>query len=150
VKRADLVRAADPAGYADGLAATTPPAEGGHAHPTVRTDTYAGHSIVVRTTYEVEVDGRPVTAAMHVDHDGNVSCHALPVYKTASIMEVVRLLIDVFPEDFPKPPGRPRRPKRPGGGSQEGHGGHGEGGDGGHPDGGDGDGHAHHGTGAGH
>jgi hypothetical protein len=136
VKRADLVRAADPAGYADGLAATTPSAPASHGHESVRTDTYGGHAIVVRTTYEVEVDGRPVTAAMHVDHDGNVSCHALPVYKRASIMEVVRLLIDVFPEDFPKPsrPGRPRRPTRRGRA----------------PGGGHGDGPAHHGDGDGH
>jgi hypothetical protein len=114
VKRADVQRAADPAAYAEGLATTNPPPDAGHHHhEIVRTDTYAGHQIVVRTTYEIEVDGRPVTAHMHIDNDGNVVCHAIPTYQSASMVEVVRRLIDVFPDDFPKPRRAPRRPRTP-------------------------------------
>jgi hypothetical protein len=114
VKRADLQRAADPAAYAEGLATTNPSAHDAHQHhEIVRTDTYRGHAIVVRTTYEIEVDGRPVTAHMHIDNDGNVVCHAIPVYQSSSMVEVVRRLIDVFPEDFPAPGGPAPGPTPP-------------------------------------
>ena len=114
MKRSDLQRAAaDPAGYIEGLATTNPPEHGGHEHhEVVRTDTYRGHQIVVRTTYEIEVDGQPVTAHLHIDNDGNVVCHAIPVYQSASMVEIVHRLIDVFPDDFPPPP-KGRKPKRP-------------------------------------
>jgi hypothetical protein len=132
VKRADLQRAADPTGYAEGLAATVPPPDDEHRHhEIVRTDTYQGRRIVVRTTYEIEVDGKAVTTPMHIDNDGNVVCHAIPVYQSVSMVEVVHRLIDVFPEDFPKPK-RPRRPRTPrsGGGAAHHRGGSGGGGGG--------------------
>jgi hypothetical protein len=123
VKRTDLQRAADPSSYAEGLETTTPPPGSGHHHEVVRTDTYAGHTIEVRTTYVIEVDGVPVTAHMHIDNDGNVICHAIPIYRSASMIEVVRRLIDVFPDDFPKPPRKPRRPGTPAPEHHHGHGG---------------------------
>jgi hypothetical protein len=40
----------------------------GHEHglETVREDHYRGHRVVVRTTYRIEVDGRPVTGHLGV------------------------------------------------------------------------------------
>ena len=125
MKPSDLKRAADPASYADGL---TPPDDGedhGHVHASVRTDGYEGHTITVETTYRIAVDGQPVTAHIHVDNDGNVICHATPVYRSGSVVDLVRHLIDVFPEDFPKPrPGdKPTVPSgSPDGGHMHGHG----------------------------
>jgi hypothetical protein len=114
VKRVDLQRAADPAGYVEGLKATTPPNEvGAHHHEVVRVDMYDGHRIEIRSTYTIEVDGVAVTAQMHVDNDGNVVCHAIPVYRSASMIDVVRRLIEVFPDDFPKPSAKRKRPTPP-------------------------------------
>ncbi len=105
MRRQDLQRAADPATYVTGLAATAPSAHGGHrSHEVIRTDIYNGHAIEIRTAYTITVDGEPVTAHMHVDNDGNVICHAIPVYRSASMVNVVRRLIDLFPDDFPIPP----------------------------------------------
>jgi hypothetical protein len=107
MRRRDVLRAADPAGYATGLTAIAP-SEPMHHHEIVRTDQYRGHEIVVRTTYEVEIDGKQITAELHVDNAGNVMCHAMPVYRTASMTELMRILVDVFPDDFPTPPQRPQ------------------------------------------
>jgi hypothetical protein len=99
MKRSDLQRAADPAGYIAGLLAA-PPDDYMGPHETVRTDHYQDHEIVVRTTYRMEIDGREITADLHVGNDGQVSCHAIPVYRAASMLDIARLLIDIFPDDF--------------------------------------------------
>ena len=86
------------------LAKTAPSKHSKRAgHEVVRTDVYDGHAIEIRSTYMITVDGRPVTAHMHVDNDGNVICHAIPSYRSASMVDVVHRLIDVFPDDFPAP-----------------------------------------------
>jgi hypothetical protein len=115
MKRKDLALAADPTSYADGLATTNPAPHDAHTgHVMVRTDTYDGHAIEIRTMYEVTVDGIPVTAHMHIDNDGNVICHAIPVYRSSSMVDVVRKLIDSFPADFPRPKTPGRKPTTPG------------------------------------
>lgn len=122
VKRADLARAADPNHYAAGLAAMAP-GEHHHSHEIVRTDTYRGHEIVVRTTYVLEIDGETVTADLHVDNNGNVMCHAIPVYRSASMIDLSHRLIDVFPDAFDSN----QKPKKVSGGStSESHHGHGD------------------------
>jgi hypothetical protein len=74
-----------------------------HAHGpsvSVRTAEHHGHTIVIRTTYEVEVDGRLVTGHMGVTDDGQVHYHAMPNASFASAVDTIRRLIDVFPDDF--------------------------------------------------
>ncbi len=83
--------------------------EAAHEHPAeteiVREETYRGHEIVVRTRYSIEVDGRPVTGHMGVTNDGQVHYHPLPNYSFASAIDLVKRLIEAFPEDFPGPEG---------------------------------------------
>jgi hypothetical protein len=68
----------------------------------VREADHKGHHIVIRTTYQFEVDGRPLDLPMGVDNDGHVHCHSLPNYQFQSAINMVKQLIDTFPRDFPK------------------------------------------------
>lgn len=70
------------------------------ASETVREADYKGHHIVIRTTYEIEVDGVPVTGHMGVADDGRVHYHPVPNTSFASAVDLVKRLIDVFPNDF--------------------------------------------------
>lgn len=67
---------------------------------------HRGHHIVIRTRYEIEVDGRPLTGHVAVDNDGQVVCHALPNYTFMSAVDLVKKLIDEYPEEFPGRKGR--------------------------------------------
>jgi hypothetical protein len=78
----------------------------------VREADYQGHHIVVRTHYEIEVDGRAVTGHMGVTNDGQVHYHPVPNLSFASAIELVKQLIDVFPDDFRTKARRTRR-RRP-------------------------------------
>ena len=66
----------------------------------VREDDYKGHHVVVRTTYRIEVDGRPVTGHVMLTNDGQVQYHGLPAMSFDSPIALVRTLIDHFPQDF--------------------------------------------------
>lgn len=68
---------------------------------TVREVDYNGHHIVIGTTYRIEVDGRRVGGHFVVTDEGEVQCHALPNYTFASAVDLVKSMIDIFPEDFP-------------------------------------------------
>src|SRR5690348_16820229 len=75
----------------------------GHQHPsseTIREADYEGHHIVIRTTYQIEVDGKPVTGHMGVTDDGKVHYHPVPNISFASALDMVKQLIDIFPDDF--------------------------------------------------
>ena len=72
----------------------------GGALETVRESEYRGHRIVVRTTYAIEVDGRPVTGHLGVSNDGRVHYHPVPNASFASAVELVEQLIDAFPDEF--------------------------------------------------
>ena len=71
-----------------------------HGVETVREDHYRGHHIVIRTTYRIEVDGDPVTGHVAVGNDGKVHYHAIPNVSFGSAIDVVRQLIDAFPDEF--------------------------------------------------
>jgi hypothetical protein len=75
---------------------------GTHDHPveTVRTTIYHGHRIVVRTRYSVEIDGRPLDGHLGVTDDGAVHYHALPNYSFGSALDLVKQVVDSFPDDF--------------------------------------------------
>ena len=74
--------------------------EGG-ALTSVRKVEHRGRAIVIRTTYEVEVDGRPYHGHAKVDEDGRIHCHAIPYDTFPSAVEFVKQLIDLYPESFP-------------------------------------------------
>jgi hypothetical protein len=71
----------------------------GESEVTRETD-YKGHHIVVRTKYEVEVDGKPLMGHMGVNDSGSVHYHPIPNMSFASALDMVRKIIDVFPDDF--------------------------------------------------
>jgi hypothetical protein len=76
---------------------------GHHGHggqTTVREEHYKDHHIVIRTTYEVTVDGIPVTGHLGVSNDGKVHYHPVPNASYSSALDLVKALVDIFPEDF--------------------------------------------------
>ena len=77
----------------------TPSHHDGMAMSTREAD-YEGHHIVVRTMYEIEIDGRPVTGHVGVTNDGQVHYHPIPNQSFPSMIDLVERLIDTFPDDF--------------------------------------------------
>ena len=100
----ELEKAAEPEEFA-GFIETLPQPDH-HVHgsggsiETLREDDYEGHHIVIRTTYQIEVDGQVLQGPLGLDNEGNLHCHALPNYQFASAIDMVKRLIDNFPEDF--------------------------------------------------
>jgi hypothetical protein len=82
----------------------------GHEAEAVREFTHGGHVIRIITTYRVEVDGHPVRAHLSVDEDGQVYTHATPFVTYTSAVDLMKAVIDAYPESFT--------------GSDVGHGGH--------------------------
>lgn len=66
----------------------------------VRRADYKGHQIMVRTTYEITVDGAPFDVHLTVDNGGRVHYHGLPTRDFQSVIGLVEKAIDVFPGDF--------------------------------------------------
>lgn len=66
----------------------------------VRTVTHNGHEIVVRTTYEITVDGKSFDVPLTVDNSGRVHYHGLPTRDFGSTVDLVKKVVDSFPEDF--------------------------------------------------
>jgi len=105
MKRDELARASDPESLARHVRQNAPEMRQkehphGEAMESVREDTYGGHHIVVRTSYHIEVDGVPVEGHLGVTNDGQVHYHAVPNLSFASAVDLVKQLIDTFPEDF--------------------------------------------------
>jgi hypothetical protein len=97
--------------------------EHGAGAASIRRAEHGNHVIEIETTYRVRVDGKKVDLPLMVGDDGDVHCHALPNYQLSSALDLVKLLIDVFPESFPGPSKRPSGSKRGGhhGASHAGH-----------------------------
>ncbi len=79
--------------------------EAAHAHhmgplTSVRSISHRGHEIVIRTTYEITVDGEPFDAHVTVDNAGRVHYHGLPTRDFPSTVDLVKKAIDYFPVDF--------------------------------------------------
>ena len=98
---------------------------GGHGVTTsVRTAEHHGHTIESATRYEIRIDGRRVAIPLHVDNGGRVTCHAVPNYQSVSGVDVVKKVIDVYPDSFQEdgpPPdehGGHHAPPARGGGTQ--------------------------------
>ena len=78
-----------------------------HAHhpaqlESMREVEYNGHRVVIRTLYDIKVDNKPLSVHVYVDNAGMVSTHALPNYSFASTVDLIKNLIDVFPNNFEK------------------------------------------------
>ncbi|MFF1278805.1 hypothetical protein ACFVZC_36445 [Streptomyces marokkonensis] len=97
----ELAAAADPATLGNYLSALPEPPHHHGPLTSVRHDVFQGHHIMIRTTYEVTVDGAPLTAPLVVSDDGQVHSHALPTYEFLSATDTIRALIGNFPDDFP-------------------------------------------------
>lgn len=61
---------------------------------------YKGHHIVVRTKYEIEIDGKPLMGHMGVTDLGDVHYHPIPNLSFGSALDMVKKVIDVYPDDF--------------------------------------------------
>lgn len=79
--------------------------EHGAGMESVRELEYKGHRIAIRTSYAIEVDGVPIEGHMGVTNDGRVHYHAVPNLAFPSAIDMVKQLIDTFPEDFDRPSG---------------------------------------------
>lgn len=67
----------------------------------IRRAEHKGHRIVIKTTYEITVDGKPLATHVHVTNDGKLHSHALPNYVFASAVDLIRTIVDLFPGEFP-------------------------------------------------
>ena len=115
--RSDWVAAAQPeaaaaalAEYADDLRDVGRAHRHEAAEGSVRTASYRGHDIVIRTSYEITVDGRPFEVEATVNNAGLVHYHGLPTRNFASAVDLVKDAIDNFPDDFPPATAEPARP----------------------------------------
>ena len=73
-----------------------------HGHDSVREIDYKGHHVVVKTTYDVTIDGKPFQADLGVTNGGDVHYHGMPNVAFASALDLVKAVIDTFPTEFGK------------------------------------------------
>ena len=104
-----LAKAAQPGKLGDYLQKTSEAHE--HHGSPPRVAIHNGHEIVLETIYRVTVDGKKVDLGLMVDEQGKVHCHSLPSYQFQSALDMVKAIIDLFPDDFVK--GKRSAGKRP-------------------------------------
>lgn len=75
-----------------------------HGDQSLREVTHGKHTIRIATTYDIQVDGQPVTGHLLVTNEGSVHYHAIPNQEFASAVDMVKRMIDLAPEQFPDPP----------------------------------------------
>lgn len=110
MKKTEFAQATDPQSLVENVRRHPPPPHGHHAGAmeSVREATYRGHRIVVRTTYHIEVDGVTLEGHLGVTNDGQVHYHPVPNLGFSSAVDLVKQLIDIFPDDFvTQAPGHP-------------------------------------------
>lgn len=71
-----------------------------HGLSSVRTFAHAGHQVRIQTTYQIEVDGAEVHLHAIVDNEGRLRCHTTPYESYPSATDLLRTLIDRFPQSF--------------------------------------------------
>jgi len=94
---------------------------GGMHDKSVRTFSHNGHQISITTMYQIKIDGRAVHLPLLVSQDGHVQSHVIPNYSMSSAVDIVKAIVDLFPEDFEKKKTRGRRTGGKGGGHSQGH-----------------------------
>ena len=72
---------------------------GKHDATSVRELAHKGHTVRIITTYRVEVDGKPADLHLSVDEDGQVFTHATPFVTYASAVDLMKAVMDAYPED---------------------------------------------------
>ncbi len=77
-----------------------------HELTSVRLAEHNGHQIKITTTYQIEIDGRSVHLHAMVDNDGKLFCHTTPYVEYQSAVDLVKALMDRFPESFTPEDGR--------------------------------------------
>jgi hypothetical protein len=92
-----------------------------HGEQSVREVTYGKHTIRITTTYDIEVDGQPVTGHLLVTNEGTLHYHAIPNQEFPSAVDMVKRMIDLAPDQFPEVPPTGGHP-----GHQHHHGDHGD------------------------
>jgi hypothetical protein len=86
----------------------------------VREDDYEGHHIVIRTSYTITIDGKEIMAHLALTNDGEVQYHGLPNYSFDSAIDLVKKMIDVYPDDFPASGEKPQARRSRGGTGRDG------------------------------
>lgn len=66
----------------------------------VRCAEHRGHEIEIVTTYEISIDGTPVHFHASVGDDGKLRCHESPYAAVPSAIDLVKHLIDLYPDAF--------------------------------------------------
>ena len=66
----------------------------------VREAHHNGHHITIKTTYEVRVDGKIFQGDLSVANGGDVHYHAIPTLGFPSAVDLMKCVIDVFPDVF--------------------------------------------------
>ena len=108
MKQSDLAHLAAPESVLEYVSHNAPAVRmAAHQHEAggeaIRETAYRGHRIVIGTSYRIEVDGRPLDIPLRVGNNGRVHYHALPNYAPPSAVDVVKRVIDAFPQEFPPP-----------------------------------------------
>ena len=80
--------------------------DGSHMAPMREAD-YNGHHITIKTTYEIKIDGKPFMGTLDVSNAGTVHYHGMPTAGFASALDLVKSVIDVFPDEFAAGSGGP-------------------------------------------
>lgn len=75
--------------------------DNGHGMVSVREAMHRGKHIVVKTTYEITIDGEPLAEHVGVANDGSVHYHGLPNYAFRSMIDLVRKVIDASGVELP-------------------------------------------------
>ena len=73
------------------------------SHESIRELEHNGHKIVISTKYDIKVDGKSLKGHVYVDNSGRVSSHVFPTYSFISTSDLIKKIIDVFPENFAGP-----------------------------------------------
>ena len=76
-----------------------------HGMGSMRHAEYKGHDISIMTTYQVKIDGKPFKGELGVSNAGTVHYHGMPNTSFASALDLVKAVIDVFPDEFGMGPG---------------------------------------------
>lgn len=71
-----------------------------HGLSSVRQFTHRGHKVTITTKYKIEIDGKSVNLHASVDQEGRLRCHSTPYESYPSASQLVKQLIDKFPEAF--------------------------------------------------
>lgn len=81
-----------------------------HAHQStsIRRAEHNGHTIEIVTSYELRIDGEPLRGHMGVNADGTVHYHGIPNYSTESAVDLMKQVVDSFPDDYVRPARPPR------------------------------------------